>query len=76
MTRGYDAEPDAPTGLSAVHVNRSLQFLRKENLVWFDHKRVVVPNWHELASWADFNDNYLASKAPKRLIKEVEAALA
>jgi CRP-like cAMP-binding protein len=62
------------TGLSVVHVNRSLQLLRKEELVWFTHRQVCVPDWLRLEAWADFNANYLASNVPKRLVCEDVAA--
>lgn len=46
-------------GLSVVHVNRTLQFLRGKHLIIWKHKRVHIPNVRQLKAFADFNPKYL-----------------
>jgi hypothetical protein len=46
-------------GLSAVHVNRTLQELRAAKLVILKSKTVTIPNLRALESAALFNPNYL-----------------
>lgn len=58
------------TGLSAVHVNRSLQSLRRLGLLQFDHATVTIPRWEELCDWADFHDGYLRPDKPRRCAPE------
>ena len=47
------------TGLTAVHINRTLQELRHEGLVELDRKRLRIPNLDALMEAAQFNPNYL-----------------
>lgn len=47
------------TGLSAVHVNRSLQELRRRDLITFGGGRLTAPNWDELVRVANFRPDYL-----------------
>ena len=47
------------TGLTAVHVNRTLQELRRTGLIELHGKRLAVPNMEALKDAAMFNDNYL-----------------
>jgi CRP-like cAMP-binding protein len=58
------------TGLSAVHLNRSLQAMRKANLLKFEHSTVVIPDWKAFADWADFDDVYLKPGRPLRLFSQ------
>jgi CRP-like cAMP-binding protein len=46
-------------GLSSVHVNRSLQTLRKDGLVVVDRKQITVPDIAALTSAAQFDPAYL-----------------
>ena len=46
-------------GLSAVHVNRSLQSLQGRNLIAWDRGRVKIANIDLLYQFCDFNPNYL-----------------
>jgi CRP-like cAMP-binding protein len=46
-------------GLSAVHVNRTLQELRAANLIVLKNKTATVPDFDALASAALFDANYL-----------------
>jgi CRP-like cAMP-binding protein len=47
------------TGLTTVHVNRTLQRLREEGLVVIEGKRLTVRDRAGLRAAADFNPNYL-----------------
>lgn len=47
------------TGLTAVHVNRTLQTLRRERLADVSGRTVRVPNWAALAAAGEFEPGYL-----------------
>jgi CRP-like cAMP-binding protein len=47
------------TGLTAVHVNRTLQDLRREGLIQLSGKRLTIPDLDRLMEAAMFNPNYL-----------------
>lgn len=46
-------------GLSTVHVNRSLQALRREGLISFQSGRVAVHDWEGLIHAGEFDSRYL-----------------
>jgi CRP-like cAMP-binding protein len=47
------------TGLTAVHVNRTLQELRHDGLIELHSRRLVIRDFAKLKNAAMFNDNYL-----------------
>lgn len=47
------------TGLTAVHVNRTLQELRRDGLIELERKRLNIPNMQKLKEVSMFNANYL-----------------
>ena len=48
------------TGMTPVHVNRSLKLLESQGLIERSNPRsIVIGDWKELADSADFNSNYL-----------------
>jgi CRP-like cAMP-binding protein len=47
------------TGLSQVHVNRTLQGLRGQNLISIGKGSLTIHNWDRLAAIADFRADYL-----------------
>jgi CRP-like cAMP-binding protein len=47
------------TGLTAVHVNRTLQELRRDGLIELQSKTLTIPDLNALRQVALFNDNYL-----------------
>ena len=47
------------TGLTAVHVNRTLQELRRDKLIELDRRRLNIPDLQRLMEAAMFNPNYL-----------------
>jgi CRP-like cAMP-binding protein len=46
-------------GLSAVHTNRALQYLRSEKLITFDGRKLVIHDWDGLAEEGEFDPTYL-----------------
>ncbi|HEV7255373.1 MAG TPA: Crp/Fnr family transcriptional regulator [Mesorhizobium sp.] len=48
------------TGLSTVHVNRTIQDLRARELIQFRHQEVTVLDWPGLQSLAGFSPDYLS----------------
>ena len=46
-------------GLSAVHVNRTLQTMRKEGLIVLKHHRLTIPDWQRLVEVAEFESSCL-----------------
>lgn len=46
-------------GLTAVHVNRSLQHLESEDLIRRNKRSVWIENWQKLADAGDFDATYL-----------------
>jgi len=58
MAMTQDQLADA-LGLTAVHVNRTLQTLRADGLVRTSHRRIEVLDWDRLAACAEFQDDYL-----------------
>jgi CRP-like cAMP-binding protein len=47
------------TGLSLVHVNRTLQDLRGQGLISFGQGRLTIHDWDALVEVGDFRDDYL-----------------
>jgi CRP-like cAMP-binding protein len=47
------------TGLTAVHVNRTLQELRRDGLIELERRRLTIPDTQRLMDAAMFNANYL-----------------
>jgi CRP-like cAMP-binding protein len=53
------AELGEALGLSTVHVNRTVQQLRKKKLITIGNGRVAIPDFARLTSIASFNGRYL-----------------
>jgi len=51
------------TGLTAVHVNRTLQEMRRTGLIHTERRMVKVNDWDRLAALGDFNPQYLHLEA-------------
>jgi CRP-like cAMP-binding protein len=49
-------------GLSAVHVNRTLQQLRRSGIISTSREKVVVRNWNKLQEAGEFDPTYLHLK--------------
>jgi CRP-like cAMP-binding protein len=47
------------TGLTPVHVNRTLKGLERDNLITRDRRSVTVNDWKALAATGDFQSTYL-----------------
>jgi CRP-like cAMP-binding protein len=52
-------------GLSTVHVNRSLQTLRREGLVELRKSHMIVLDWDGLVKRAEFSPAYLQQRPPR-----------
>ena len=53
-------------GMSAVHANRTLQSLRKRNVVSWDGSRIQIDDWDGLQEIAEFDPTYLClTKEPR-----------
>ena len=47
------------TGLTSVHVNRTIQSLRRDSLISTDKRSVTIEDWEGLAATGDFTTAYL-----------------
>ena len=50
------------TGLTPVHINRTLQRLRSDGLITLSKRRLTILQFDRLAAIAGFDDNYLRCK--------------
>ena len=63
------------TGLTAVHVNRMLQSMRREGLVEVSTRGVRVASWDALAAAGEFEPSYLqANVKPEQRLRLVRAS--
>jgi CRP-like cAMP-binding protein len=53
-------------GLSSVHVNRSIQELRAQNLIALSRKTLDIKNWERLAKVGEFDPTYLHLNPERR----------
>jgi len=61
------------TALTGVHVNRTLQSLRRARLADVSRQAVRIPNWNALAAVGDFDPGYLhANVRPDQRLRMVE----
>lgn len=56
------------TGLTAVHVNRTLQQIRGKNLLSFSKGVVEIPSWDALVATAEFDPAYLMLDGPPQRV--------
>ena len=54
------------TGLSTVHVNRSVMSLRQRGVLRFGHGQATIPCWKALVDVAGFDQSYLETDRPLR----------
>ncbi|WP_461349236.1 Crp/Fnr family transcriptional regulator [Bradyrhizobium sp. USDA 4451] len=64
------SELAAACGISAVHANRTIQELRRSNLLQWHSKTITITNWYGLVRLAGFNPAYLRLPA----FNEIEPA--
>ena len=62
VTQGDLAEM---SGLSVVHINRTLQVLREQGLISFGRGTLTVHDWDALVDLGDFRSDYLHLEMPK-----------
>jgi CRP-like cAMP-binding protein len=55
------------TGLTSVHVNRTLRLLRAEGLITSDRRAIQIEDWKALSAIGDFSTTYLHADNPKTL---------
>ena len=60
-------------GISVVHVNRTLQALRKDGLIAMDRRTLAIPDWGRLREAADFDPAYLHMQRPSSAAADEEA---
>ena len=53
-------------GMSLVHVNRTIQSLRREGAIRWEGDMVTIDNWAQLARLAEFDDTYLCLNSEPR----------
>ena len=53
-------------GLTAVHLNRALQWLRNDGLIRLANGYLAIPNWPDLRNAAGFDPGYLHLARPNR----------
>lgn len=58
------AELADTTGMTTVHINRTLQQMRKEQLISTSHGRLTILDFGRLAAIADFTETYLHIDGP------------
>jgi len=84
VTNGKDVVRDFPvtqsqmanaTGLTAVHVNRTLQALRTAGLVEWRSGVLHLPHWDALIAYGEFDSSYLqAGVKPEQRLRIVQAS--
>jgi CRP-like cAMP-binding protein len=57
------------TGLTAVHVNRTLQLLRSKGLITRDRRAVQIKDWKALSTVGDFGAAYLHAGNPQGITR-------
>jgi CRP-like cAMP-binding protein len=56
-------------GITAVHLNRTLQWLRKHRLIRTHSRSITIENWPEMVSLAGFEAVYLHPEGPRQIGK-------
>jgi DNA-binding transcriptional regulator LsrR (DeoR family) len=63
------------TGLTSVHVNRTLRSLRADGIAEVSTRAVRIPNWHALVAAGEFEASYLqANVRPEERLRIVQAS--
>jgi len=58
------------TGLTSVHVNRTLKELRKQSILTFKAGTVTIPDWPRLVAVGEFDDGFMLLDGPGPRIAE------
>jgi CRP-like cAMP-binding protein len=53
-------------GISLVHVNKTLQLLRREGAFTWEQRTLTILDWDRLVEIADFDDTYLSLRIEPR----------
>jgi CRP-like cAMP-binding protein len=59
------------TGLTSVHINRTLRELRERSLATFHHGMVTIQDWDGLVAVGDFDDAFMLLDGPCPRISEM-----
>lgn len=57
------------TGLTSVHVNRTLQSLRTGGLIRSHRRSIIIEDWDQLAATGDFDPAYLRGAGPRTRVE-------
>lgn len=57
------------TGLTSVHVNRTLKSLERDGLIRRSQRAITIDNWPNLARAGDFEPSYLHLEHRKRMVQ-------
>jgi len=49
-------------GLTSIHINRTLQYLREDGMIVLSKRRLIIPDVDRLKAYCDFNSDYLHLK--------------
>jgi CRP-like cAMP-binding protein len=63
------------TGLTPVHVNRTLQEIRGQGLLTFRNGQVEISDWDALTSLAEFCPDYLMLEGPPHRVMPIDVPL-
>lgn len=70
------AELADATGMTAVHVNRTLKALQAEGLIQRDRRRIIIPDWRRLVDVAEFRATAWEGRTGRKEEEEERALLA
>lgn len=62
-------------GITSVHLNRTLQWLRKHRLIRTHSRAVTIENWSEMIRLSGFDKVYLHPEGPREFTEEIEPSL-
>lgn len=52
-------------GITSVHLNRTLQWMRAERLIRTHSRSITIENWAEMVALAGFDSTYLHPEGPR-----------
>ncbi|MGU3668432.1 Crp/Fnr family transcriptional regulator [Methylobacterium sp. A49B] len=57
-------------GLTSVHVNRTLQYLRGQGLIVMRRQRLIIPDVDRLKAFCSFDPTYLHLASPRSVVRQ------
>lgn len=58
-------------GMTSVHLNRTLQWMRGARLIRTHSRMITIENWPEMERLAGFDEIYLHPEGPRQLVEEM-----